>query len=150
MATGVDSETFHGTWLESYYEVWKKSHEAHAHDGDHDEDGEKKMSNTIIYLVSLYWTVTTVSTVGYGDISGTNMIEKIFCIFAMIVGVVFFSFATGSLSSIISNVDSSSALMQERQQTLNRVYKDFKLPLQLYIRIQKAMNYEVGKDIQEL
>jgi Trk-type K+ transport system membrane component len=49
--------------------------------------------------------VTTITTVGYGDISGSTDIEKVFCIFIMIIGVLAFSFATGSLASILANYD---------------------------------------------
>ena len=53
----------------------------------------------------MYFSVTTITTVGYGDISATATNERILSIFIMIVGVIAFSFATGSLTSIISNVD---------------------------------------------
>ena len=78
-------EGFEGTWLESYAD----------------------QEASTIYVVSMYWVFTTVTTVGYGDISGTNNIERIFCMLIMVNGVVAFSFVTGSLSSIINNVDSS-------------------------------------------
>ena len=54
-----------------------------------------------MYMVSFYFTVTTITTVGYGDILPTTRSERLFCIFIMILGVVSFSFATGSLSSIL-------------------------------------------------
>jgi len=57
------------------------------------------------YLISLYWSVTTITTVGYGDISGVNNTERTFCALVMIVGVISFSFASGSLSSILQNFD---------------------------------------------
>lgn len=60
------------------------------------EDGE-------LYLTSFYFTVTTIVTVGYGDITPISMGEKIICIILMIMGVVSFSFTTGSLASIIQN-----------------------------------------------
>jgi len=47
--------------------------------------------------------------VGYGDIHAYSIGEKIMSIFLMIIGVIAFSFATGSLSSIISNYDASQA-----------------------------------------
>ena len=56
-------------------------------------------------LVSLYFTITTITTVGYGDISATSSTERVFCIFIMLMGVIGFSFATGALSSIIQNYD---------------------------------------------
>lgn len=57
------------------------------------------------YLTSAYYTITTITTVGYGDISGVSQIEKAFCIVIMIIGVISFSFASGSLASIIQNYD---------------------------------------------
>ena len=54
-----------------------------------------------LYAKSFYWTITTVTTVGYGDFSGTNQFERIFCIIAMLIGVSAFSFANASITSII-------------------------------------------------
>ena len=54
-----------------------------------------------IYVTSIYFTVTTVLTVGYGDISPFNNIEKFFCIILMVFGVISFSYSTGALSTII-------------------------------------------------
>ena len=50
---------------------------------------------------ALYLTIVTISTVGYGDISGTTNSEMIFCCFMMLMGVCSFSYANGSLASII-------------------------------------------------
>ena len=71
-----------GTWLEPWYEVY-----------GNDENG--------IYAISFYWCITTITTVGYGDISATNTTEMWFCSLMMIIGVVSFSFANGTLTSII-------------------------------------------------
>jgi Trk-type K+ transport system membrane component len=59
-----------------------------------------------VYLTTIYFTVTTITTVGYGDISITTKAEKIFCILIMVIGVIAFSLASGSLMSIIENQDS--------------------------------------------
>jgi hypothetical protein len=59
-------------------------------------------SNINLYFSSTYFVITTITTVGYGDISGFSTIERLFCILMMISGVISFSFATGSLSSILS------------------------------------------------
>jgi hypothetical protein len=64
-----------------------------------------------LYLTSFYFTVTTITTVGYGDISGNTSTEKIFCILIMVVGVISFSFASGSLASIMQNYDSKNAVL---------------------------------------
>ena len=54
-----------------------------------------------MYTIGLYWAVTTITTVGYGDISATNTAERIAASIIMIIGVVAFSYSTGMLSSII-------------------------------------------------
>jgi hyperpolarization activated cyclic nucleotide-gated potassium channel 1 len=46
------------------------------------------------------------STVGYGDILATTMMERIVAISIMLFGVCFFSFTIGSLASIFNRIDS--------------------------------------------
>jgi hypothetical protein len=82
------SKNYEGTWMEEIF---------------------NDMSRSQTYLTSFYFTVTTITTVGYGDISGSTNIEKIFCISIMIIGVISFSFATGSLASILQNYDVQNA-----------------------------------------
>ena len=49
--------------------------------------------------------MTTITTVGYGDITGHSPIERVLCIFMHLIGVLSYSFASGSLTSIIANYD---------------------------------------------
>ena len=62
---------------------------------------EDDIPNGGLYLTSFYFIITTMTTVGYGDISGDNNLERAVSIVIMLVGVISFSFATGSLSSIM-------------------------------------------------
>ena len=70
------------------------------------ENGYMHESQYELYVIAVYFTVTTITTVGYGDISATETGERQLAILTMLFGVVAFSFATGSLTSLISNVDS--------------------------------------------
>jgi hypothetical protein len=54
----------------------------------------------------------------------------------MILGVLSFSFASGSLSSIISNLDSKNALLKYKLEIIEGIRKDFKLPKKLYIKVK--------------
>ncbi len=58
-----------------------------------------------VYTVAFYFTVTTIVTVGYGDVGPKNSLERAFCIILMLIGVASFSFITSTLTSIISTYD---------------------------------------------
>jgi uncharacterized membrane protein (UPF0182 family) len=64
-------------------------------------DGYFEISAYEQYLTSFYFTITTITTVGYGDININTWSEKIMCILIMISGVISFTFASGSLASIL-------------------------------------------------
>ena len=54
----------------------------------------------------------------------------------MLIGVISFTFATGTLSSLMSNTDASAVRLQERMEILNKVYNEHKLPLSLYNKLR--------------
>ena len=75
--------------------------------------------------MSLYFTVTTITTVGFGDISGGTTPEKIICLVLMVIGVIAFSFATGTLSSILSNLDHTSAKLKQKLGILHDIKDEY-------------------------
>ena len=92
------------------------------------------------YWISVYFTITTITTVGYGDISGSNMTERLFCIFLMISGVVAFSYATGMLTQIMANLDSQNAKYKEQILILNKIYNTYEFPLVLYSKVKNSLS----------
>ena len=84
-------------------------------------DGVEGMSATEQYVISLYFIITTISTVGFGDISGSTTAERIFCIILMLIGVFSFTFVSGALASILSNFDASQAALNEKLMFLQKL-----------------------------
>ena len=62
-------------------------------------------SNFVIYTASFYYTITTLTTVGYGDITPVSSTEKIVSSFLMLTGVLFYSYIIGMLTSIMTELD---------------------------------------------
>ena len=69
-------------------------------------------SKSDLYLTSFYWAITTITTVGYGDISASTFPEKIFSIIIMFGGVIAFSFVSGSLTNLILKKENESAILE--------------------------------------
>lgn len=57
------------------------------------------------YSMSLYWASQTLLTVGFGDISGKNLPERIFCICWIVFAVTFYSYAIGNITNVVSSMD---------------------------------------------
>jgi len=57
------------------------------------------------YFISLYFTIQTCTTVGYGDVNPAHTGERVFVIFLMLIGVLLFSFMSGSLASVLQAYD---------------------------------------------
>jgi hypothetical protein len=58
---------------------------------------EESTFNLEMYICSSYFIVTTTATAGYGDISASTSIERLFCMVLMLIGVACFTFLAGSL-----------------------------------------------------
>ena len=58
-----------------------------------------------LYFYSYYWAITTLTTVGFGDISGGTDAERLIAMMWMMVGVMFYSLTVGSISSVINAWD---------------------------------------------
>jgi len=71
------------------------------------------------YLNALYWSATTSTTVGYGDIAPINQSEKIFCIMSMCVGVCLYGYIIGSMTEMVT---STSYVDNKVQQQLDEVH----------------------------
>ncbi|CAG9318431.1 unnamed protein product [Blepharisma stoltei] len=96
-------------------------------------------SSGYLYLASMYWAVTVLTTVGFGDIHATTEAEMIISIIWMIFGIGFYSFVVGSLSSVLSSMDEKKSLINAKMQLIDLFSKDTMLPPNLTLEIGKKI-----------
>jgi len=113
-----------------------------------------------IYANAFYFILTTITTVGYGDITGKTTIEYLFSMCVEFIGLTFFSFLTGTISVMFSGDQSFEALINARMEELDlwllrleNCNKEEKIPNKLYHSIkefiQDAFIYDFNLIIEE-
>jgi len=58
-----------------------------------------------MYKTALYWAVTTMTTLGWGDITPKTDMERLFSMLAMLVSCSFYGYCIGTITNVISNRD---------------------------------------------
>ena len=64
-------------------------------------------------VVSCYYALTTLSTVGYGDYFPVSNMERIIAVIIMLCGVAFFSYIMGNFIEIISNYEQKMGVVDK-------------------------------------
>lgn len=70
------------------------------------------------YIRGVYWAVTTLATVGYGDISPKTPLQMAYASLTMIVGVGFFGYVLSNVASLLARMD---AAREEHLAIIDRV-----------------------------
>ena len=96
-----------------------------------------------LYLISIYYTITTLTTVGYGDLTCVNFKEKIFGLFLEIVGIFAYSWALTSISNYIKILNDKTEELSNNIKILDEIkltYPNFSD--ELYDRIKRYLKYK--------
>ena len=64
------------------------------------------------YLTALYWSVTTLTTVGYGDITPdvTKVTQTVYTMVVMFLGVGFYGYIIGNITTLLQRLDMKRAM----------------------------------------
>jgi len=69
------------------------------------------------YVGAFYWAFTTMTTVGYGDITPTTARERLFTVATMMVGASLFGYIVGHVTTLVGNSQASAKQLNARTET---------------------------------
>lgn len=94
-----------------------------------------------MYLHSLYWCISTLTTIGYGDITPQTNGEIIYAMVIMIFGVGMYGYVIANISTIITNLQPSRVRYLETMERLGAFMRYQRLPGELQKRIRDYYTY---------
>ncbi len=95
------------------------------------------------YILALYWCTTTVTTIGYGDITPNKdkTIELVYTIFAQLTGAGSFGYIIANISTLLTNIDIVKTRHRERVDRVDNYMKSKKMPKDLVDRVHHYYHY---------
>ncbi|TDG97946.1 hypothetical protein EPR50_G00213500 [Perca flavescens] len=106
------------------------------------------------YLASLYFTLSSLTSVGFGNVCANTDAEKIFSICTMLVGALMHALVFGNVTAIIQRMYSRRSLYHTRMKDLKEFIRVHHLPKQIKQRMleyfQTTWSVNNGIDTNEL
>jgi voltage-gated potassium channel len=90
---------------------------------------------------ALYWTVTTLTTVGYGDIVPQTMAQMLYACAIMVTGVAFFGFVLSNIASLTLRLDAAKQHQEELRDRAEFFMRYHRVPPVLRQRVRAYFKY---------
>eukprot|EP01065_Artemidia_motanka_P019754 TRINITY_DN23586_c0_g1_i1.p1 TRINITY_DN23586_c0_g1~~TRINITY_DN23586_c0_g1_i1.p1 ORF type:complete len:923 (+),score=161.23 TRINITY_DN23586_c0_g1_i1:388-2769(+) len=104
------------------------------HSGGFDIGGDDVMNGHSFrarYVKAAYWAITTMTTVGYGDITPTTDGARVLAGVTMLVGAGLFAYVMGNISTLLINEDPFKVKIKQQKKSLAGVFRYYQIPIAL-------------------
>jgi len=94
------------------------------------------------YVASLYWSLTTMTSIGYGDVAPKTPSERLFGIFGMILGAVLFGHFMGNVLAVVADMSPAENEFHLKMDMLNVYMREQNLNTELRRQIEEFYHIE--------
>ena len=102
------------------------------------------VSDVDIYFAAFYWSSMTMTTIGYGDVVPSTLIERIFCSIMMLVGAFAYGYIIGAVGNVITQANEKKNKFYALMGELNSFLDEGRLTRALRIRLREYFKYKMA------
>ena len=93
------------------------------------------------YIRSVYWTITTMTTVGYGDITPARNAEYVLSAIIMLMGASLYAFIIGSIASLLGSIQAAKNSHWERIDSVTEFLRQRQVPAEIDAKVRNYYEY---------
>jgi len=103
-----------------------------------------------LYVVAMYWTITTAATIGYGDIHAYSNFEMCSNVIIMLLGVFIYSYMIGALTNLLGSLDIRKAKLNQKLELLIELSGEYNISKAFHSKLTSAIEYEHDNTNEDL
>jgi CRP-like cAMP-binding protein len=120
-----------------------------ASTGEHDKtwltsyDGGSGLTKptSVKYLYSVYWALTTLTTVGFGDIVPTNNTERVYVLCSLLIGALVFGYMLSAIGELVNTLDKNAVVLDDKFAEIKDFTRWHRMGPDLAARVRKYFDY---------
>jgi succinate dehydrogenase/fumarate reductase cytochrome b subunit len=93
------------------------------------------------YVKAIYWAFTTLTTVGYGDITASTIPQMLYVCFVQLTGVGVFGFVLSNVASLLSRMDAAREHHLDNLDKIETFMQSHHIPVDIKGRVRSYYHY---------
>jgi len=100
------------------------------------------------YVAALYWSVMTLTSIGYGEMTPLNTPERVLCSLWIMVSGVIWTYVIGSVAAIAVTLNPNQILFENTMDQLNYFMRERQLPFSMRMTLRDF--FEAARRVNQL
>lgn len=93
------------------------------------------------YVRGIYWAITTLATVGYGDITAKTPLQMLYASLVMVLGVGFFGYVLSNVASLLARLDHAREQHMSNLDDVEAFMAASRVPIATRLRVRAYYKY---------
>ncbi|KMZ76097.1 hypothetical protein ZOSMA_106G00020 [Zostera marina] len=105
---------------------------------------------TVVYVTTMYWSINTLATIGYGDLHPVNISEMVFCTLFMLFNLGLSAYLIGNMTNLVVHETSRTREFRDTIQEASSFAQRNHLPTRLEDQMLAHLCLKFRTDLEGL